>query len=439
VPVNVSVVPTELRSVRLGGGIELTPIKTDWHILTGWEDRNFLGGLRRLTIDMRPGVVLYPTSLTRLQLWDRYLAEGRASAELSQPGFIEARTRGTIRGGFNLYPVLFDNQLVTDTVLGYRDITSGVGLDRPFGPLYTSLFYNFQTSFPFAYGGNLPAGFNKVVVSYVDLTTNLDLRDNALRPHKGLFIGNDFQVAGVPVTPNFRSPGDLFPIDLKVQPEVRGYIPLTRKWTLALRATTGFLFPSNYASVSQFEQAKNVSADDVQLLYFRGFFSGGPNSNRGYPFRGVGSTDQLSFLLPGVTPPEVAGPCSTSGPGSSQCTMAIQDYCKANPDAVACNFPTGGLSLWEASIEVRFPLISSAGLGGAVFCDASDVSRQRFHLRWLYPHLSCGAGLHYDTPIGPIRLDAGFQIPGLQVLDPASTEAPSPSFYAISLGIGEAF
>jgi outer membrane protein insertion porin family/translocation and assembly module TamA len=117
----------------------------------------------------------------------------------------------------------------------------------------------------------------------------------------------------------------------------------------------------------------------------------------------------------------------------------VADYCQKDPEAAVCNFPTGGLSLWEASIELRFPIFPSAGLGGAIFCDASDVSRQRFHLRWLYPHLSCGAGLHYDTPIGPIRLDAGFQIPGFQVLDPSSTEKRSPSFYAISLGIGEAF
>ncbi len=432
VPVNVRVLPSELRAVRLGGGIEFTPIKTDLHVLTGWEDRNFLGGLRRLTIDVRPGLVLYPTSLSNLVLWDRYLPQGRANIELRQPGFIEARTGGTARGGINLYPVLFEDQMVSDTVLGYRDLTSGVGLDRPFGPLNANVFYNFQTSFPFAYGGSLPEGFKKVVISYVDLTTNLDLRDDALHPHKGLFIGNDLQFAGIPVTPNFRSEGDLFPIDIKVQPEVRGYIPLSRKWTLALRATTGFLFPSNYATGGDLE------SKDFQEVYFRGFYSGGPNSNRGYPYRGVGTRDQLSFLLPGITPSgDVATACTV--PDSLACKTAMTTYCVQHPDAVACNFPTGGLSLWEASIELRFPIFPNAGLGGAIFCDASDVSRQKLHLRWLYLHLSCGAGLHYDTPIGPIRLDAGFQLPGLQVLDPNSTEPASSSFYAISLGIGEAF
>ena len=30
------------------------------------------------------------------------------------------------------------------------------------------------------------------------------------------------------------------------------------------------------------------------------------------------------------------------------------------------------------------------------------------------PHLSCGAGARYDTPVGPIRLDIGYRIPGAQ-------------------------
>ncbi|HKQ69769.1 MAG TPA: BamA/TamA family outer membrane protein, partial [Polyangiaceae bacterium] len=134
-------------------------------------------------------------------------------------------------------------------------------------------------------------------------------------------------------------------------------------------------------------------------------------------------------------------------PNSDACKNAITLYCDgdgtpAHPqhhDTLACQFPTGGLSLWEASIELRFPIVGD--LGGAVFCDASDVSRYRFDLRFLYPHLSCGAGIHYDTPVGPIRLDAGFQLPGLQVLDPKAdpSEKVRDGFFAIALGIGEAF
>jgi outer membrane protein insertion porin family/translocation and assembly module TamA len=451
VPLNVHLARSELREVKLGGGIELDALRADMHLLTGWENRNFLGGLRRLTLDLRPGVVLFPTSTARFKPPEHYFLQGRARAELRQPGFIEARTGGIVRGEFAIYPVLFPGDPPAETqadgtpgeVPGYRDVSSGLGLDRTFGPLYASLFYNFQTSFPFAYvfqnafpyasisdlsTPDPSSSFKKVVLSYVDLRTNLDFRDDAIRPHAGVFIGNDLQVAGVPVTPNFRSPGnDLFATDIRVQPEVRGYVPLTRRWTLAMRVSTGFLFPTDYGD-SYLRGDPN--SGDAQLVFFRGFFSGGPNSNRGYAFRGVGAKREIPFFLPGVSP------------GTRQ--SMVEAFCRdplhpENANQLACKFPTGGLTLWETSVELRFPVAGE--LSGAIFCDASDVSLARVNIRLLYPHLSCGLGVHYNTPVGPLRLDAGFPIPGLQVLDPAASaaEKSSDSFYAISIGIGEAF
>jgi outer membrane protein assembly factor BamA len=450
VPVNVSLARSELRELKLGGGIELDALRADVHLLTGWENRNFLGGLRRLTLDLRPGAVLFPTNTVTFRPPERYLLQGRARAELRQPGFIEARTGGIVRGEFNLYPVIFPNEetpgteTAFDWVLGYRDLSTGVGLDRTFGPFYASLFYNFQTSFPFAYlsqggfpyarvgeiPGQFSSEFKKVVLSYVSLRTTLDFRDDAIRPHSGLFIGNELQVAGIPVTSNFLGGETLFPHDLRVQPEVRGYVPLTRRWTLAMRFTTGFLFPTNYGGSFEDRTSTLRDPDDAQQVFFRGFFSGGPNSNRGYPFRGVGSKGLVPFFIPGISPGRVRSD--------------VVAYCDPTlhperADQLPCKFPSGGLTLWETSVEVRFPV--AGDLAGAVFCDASDVSRYRLNIRLLYPHLSCGFGIHYNTPVGPLRLDTGFQIPGLQVLDPSAdaAEKSSDSFYAISIGIGEAF
>jgi outer membrane translocation and assembly module TamA len=93
------------------------------------------------------------------------------------------------------------------------------------------------------------------------------------------------------------------------------------------------------------------------------------------------------------------------------------------------------LTLWEASAEVRFPI--SGDLGGDVFCDASDVSRFQFDLRFLYPHLACGAGIHYNTPVGAIGFDIGFPIPGMQALDKnaLSTEKVPDAPVALTIGI----
>ena len=40
--------PTKLREVRFGGGGEFDQLKTDLHLLSSWEDHNFLGGLVKL-------------------------------------------------------------------------------------------------------------------------------------------------------------------------------------------------------------------------------------------------------------------------------------------------------------------------------------------------------------------------------------------------------
>jgi outer membrane protein insertion porin family/translocation and assembly module TamA len=82
----------------------------------------------------------------------------------------------------------------------------------------------------------------------------------------------------------------------------------------------------------------------------------------------------------------------------------------------------------------------------------SDVSPNQFQVRLDHPHLSCGFGIRYDTPVGPLRLDVGYRIESLQVLgyrnDLAANQADSTEGFvprlfglplAIAFGIGEAY
>jgi outer membrane protein assembly factor BamA len=73
VPLTIKLELTKLRQVRFGGGFEFDQIKADVHGLAGWEDHNFLGGLRDFTVDFRPGMVLYPTKIGQLVAPNRYL------------------------------------------------------------------------------------------------------------------------------------------------------------------------------------------------------------------------------------------------------------------------------------------------------------------------------------------------------------------------------
>src|SRR5205823_14750472 len=116
--------------------------------------------------------------------------------------------------------------------------------------------------------------------------------------------------------------------------------------------------------------------------------------------------------------------------------------CNQNLSAEQCAVPLGGLSLWEASLEGRLQI--SGPFEGVLFCDASDVAAKEITIRPSRPHLSCGAGARYDTPVGPIRLDVGYRIPGLQVLGPMTPDEQPPDTFlgiplALAFGIGEAF
>ena len=112
-----------MRTLRLGGGLQIDALRTDVHLLAGWEDRNFLGGLRRFTVEFRPGVVLYPTRIPGFQAPTDLLPEEKLRVELRQPGFIEARTNGFIRSEFNIFPVLLSEEVDEDApVIGYREL-----------------------------------------------------------------------------------------------------------------------------------------------------------------------------------------------------------------------------------------------------------------------------------------------------------------------------
>lgn len=425
VPLLVRVREQKLKSVVLGGGFELDAIRTEFHLRVGWEHKNLFGGFRHFTVDVKPGVVLYPTRLPDFQAPETALPEERFITTLRQPGFLEARTTGVITQELNTYPVLLATEVDPDApVIGYLEYKGSTGVERTFWKVFASPTYNFQYNLPFAYKGILDDNLTGIIVSYIDLLGHLDLRDSRIKPHKGAYLQNDFQFAGLG--------GDA--LDFRIQPEARGYIPLGDKVTIAARASVGFLFPFNYGAFAEARSRRSRGIDqgqltrDIELIYLRGFFSGGPSSNRGYALRGVGPHGSVPFFNPGLAAEQLATACDANNP----------DFSEAR-----CGVPLGGLSLWEASLELRFPIVEP--FGGNVFCDMSDVSAKQADLRFNYPHLSCGLGLRYDTPIGPIRLDGGVRIPGAQYPSDADKLAegePGTIFgapIALSFGIGEAF
>lgn len=418
VPVKVKAEVSKLRSLMLGGGVEFDYLKTDVHALLGWRYSNFLGGLRRLEVRDSPGIVLFPTRLPKVETPEKPLIENKIWATLKQPAFLERKTLGVSRAEYSIYPVLLVDQ--GDNVVGYHELRGTVGLERWFSKLFANPQYVFQAGFPFDYLGKTP-DLEPLLLSYIDLYGYLELRNDPIHPRRGIFLGNRLQVAGGPFF------GDA--TDLRDQPELKVYVPISKRLVLAMRTSVGFLFPLNYGDNAARHYAGDPNAPDInpngvardyQILFFRGFFSGGPTSNRGYPLRGIGPRDKVPYVSPAGQSSAVAG-CDASTP--------------------ACVLPTGGLSLWEANAELRFVITGPISTAG--FCDASDVSAASLDIRLNHPHLSCGGGFRYDTPVGPIRLDAGVRIPGAQFPAGARGEAEPGLLFdtpmAISFGIGEAF
>ncbi len=424
VPIVVRVQTQKLKSVLIGGGIELDSLKTQFHLHVGWEHKNLFGGFRNFTVDVKPGIDLYPTRIPSFQAPTAVLPEERFRASFRQPGFIEARTVGVVTQELNTYPVILSPKVDPQaSVIGYLEYKGSAGLERTLWKLFASPTYNIQYDLPFSYKGKLDPDLRGIVISYIDALGHFDLRDDRMKPHSGLYIQNDVQFAGLGGAAR----------DFRIQPEIRGYIPLGKKVTIAARSTVGFLFPLDYGIAAKtVAQGGTVNRarliEDIEIIYLRGFFSGGPSSNRGYPLRGVGPHGSVPFFNPGLQAQELAQACGVS----------TKTY-----DPIRCGVPLGGLSLWEASLELRFPIIDP--LSGAVFCDAGDVSATPLTLRLNYPHLSCGAGLRYDTPVGPIRIDVGYRVPGAQYPKTADVRIegePGTIFgapLAFAFGLGESF
>ncbi|MBX3247895.1 MAG: BamA/TamA family outer membrane protein [Myxococcales bacterium] len=201
--------------------------------------------------------------------------------------------------------------------------------------------------------------FTSYEVAFLDLGIKIDLRDDIRRPTRGVYAALDLHVA------RFLS-WDY----VRVIPDLRGYVPLGRL-VVAARFRLGSMHISR-------------SSDALDPVSARL----GPNP---YRLRGGGASSHRGFL-PGFLgdPPEASG---------------VPD----NP----FTYNSGGLRRWEGSLELRLPV--SQDFGVVAFADMGDVSREA-RFRFDHIRLAVGAGLRYDTIIGPIRFDVGVRVPGAQVI-----------------------
>ena len=114
---------------------------------------------------------------------------------------------------------------------------------------------------------------------------------------------------------------------------------------------------------------------------------------------------------------------------------SIRGWGRFDVSPLTGGFPVGGLSMLEGSSEMRVPLSEKFGI--AAFVDFGNVWRESWHLDLGDLRYAVGPGLRYQTPIGPVRFDVGYQLNPIEGL--LVNGEPQARPLRIHFSIGQAF
>ena len=406
VPLRIQVNEGDVHRVRVGGGWDQADCVSGE---SRWTSRNFFGGARRLQLRGRISNVLAP------ELNQSFCNEAGSgpfahlnwlvSAGFTQPWLFSPRNSFTAsvyeerQSLKNIYiRKAFGVDLSLTRTVGRRESVT-LSYQPELATLDAAEIF-FCTSFLVCQPEDIGALSSANWLAPVGLSYSRDRSDQVLNPTRGY----TFQV-GLEHASGLT--GSDFAYNRAVS-ELNGYHPLGRGWVVAARLRVGWVKPTSFGSPLG-------GADELQIIHpQKRFFSGGSNSVRGYAQNQLGPRNlsvPVQTLLAGVgngaicTPEEVqALTCDAGALASSRFTPR----------------PTGGSQLLEGNLEMRFPLVGPR-TQGALFLDFGQVwaGASRVDLGDL--RFTPGFGVRYFTPIGPIRLDVGYQLKAGEELQVVTT------------------
>lgn len=231
------------------------------------------------------------------------------------------------------------------------------------------------------------------------LSYNLERANSLLSPTRGFALRLEGEAAGAATFSEFaylRGVGEL----VTYREPFRGVV-------LATRARGGWA------------RAVGAPGEGLGLHPQRRFFAGGPSSVRGFAQYRLGpkllTVDAARTL---ARTDSLGAGCAPQTINAGECD--VSELARAHPDQLKLQ-PIGGAALVEGNVEVRFPLVLER-FRGAAFLDFGQVWRAEDAVQLGQIAWSPGVGVRYYSPIGPVRVDVGYNAAGAERLEVLSTE-----------------
>jgi outer membrane protein assembly factor BamA len=403
VPVTVQVNEGNLHRVRVGAGLSTTEA---FNAEGRWTSRNFFGGARHLELRMGLSNILAP-EFDIIPFFDtgkgRYgKPSGVIGADFSQPWFFDPLN--TFGAGLFAERQSIPNVFVRTAEGGYlslsRPLGAGTNASIGYRPELTSLDAEgdliFCVSFVTCAAQDIQVLRDRHWLAPLTLAFSRNRTNSLFAPTRGYILRFDGEYAA-------RLTGSQFSYT-RIIGELSHYLEVMQGVVFATRVR-----PAWAHAIADRREA------GLGLHPQKRFFAGGPNSVRGFAQYRLGpkvlSIDAFDLLKPTGTFP---------GCTAQQVNAGACDANQLDDNAFDVR-PTGGAAMMEGNLELRFPLFADK-LRGAAFMDVGQVWSTASDVRIRSLAWTPGFGIRYFSPIGPIRIDVGYNGTAAEPLPLITTE-----------------
>lgn len=405
IPVTVQVTEADLHRIRVGAGINQAEcINAEGR----WTSRNFMGGGRRLEFRGSVSNVLagkvggIACNSTGGGRYDEL--NGSLALDFTQPWFLGLRN--SFGAGVFIEKRSVPEVFVRNARGGYLSLTRRLGPRTMIGLAYRPEFtwldaegdLFFCTNFVFCETEEIQILSTPHWLAPVQLSFTRDHSNAVFAPTRGYIMRVEAERAAPILGSDF------------------SYIRAAGDFSFYHGLRSGVVLATNIRPGWARALGRGDETESLGLNPQRRFFAGGPNSVRGFAQYRLGPKILKIDGTRLAAPVEDGGAgCSPESINSGECSAAAISAGQFDPR------PVGGAALLEGSVELRIPLFAEKW-NAAAFVDFGQVwkTEEEFRLRDLI--FTPGAGVRYYSPIGPIRVDVGYNGTGGEFLQVITNE-----------------